>query len=643
MQETGSPSFSHEAKMTNKFIKASLGIAGAVALIAGSACTASEGMQHPGTAGVSGSAGAGSTAGASGTAGANGTAGAGTAGTGAAGTGTAGTGTAGTGAAGTGAAGTGTADTGAAGAGTAGTGAAGAAAADDDVLERGKRPSRDGHYVQPTLTTAAAMKMAPDTAFNTAAVFATATTATYASPLYLSKGPGGKGIFIAATAANDVKTFDDAGAPVWTRSFGASAGGTVNPKGVMSTPVIDPAAGADGFATIYACAPSGTGGFHYELHAMSAKDGTERTGWPAKLDGTIMAKNDGLNRAFTPGTHGQRPALSLVSGVVYIGFGGPLGDFSTYFGWVIAVDTKSPATIGAWSTRQAGAAIWAPGGFASDGNGVLITTGNYFPGSYTAPATYGDGESIIRISGLPTALTRSAAYYPERFKFLDSTDQDFGSSSVMLLNVPGSTPSNYAVTESKDGHLYFVDSAMLGAPGGGGQTIDMILTPSNHSARVSPVAYTTATGIHVAVTVDRGELGKSYPVCPATPAVNGDLAALMGFTVTPGSPIKVTLNWCTNIGGPTMNDGMTVKNRSASPLVTTTNGTANPIIWVAGSMSQAAAGTTANILYGVDGETGAVLYHAGNCPGIRQWTTPIAVKGHIVVGGDGHLCSWSPQ
>ena len=68
-------------------------------------------------------------------------------------------------------------------------------------------------------------------------------------------------------------------------------------------------------------------------------------------DFTIKATNDGLNRAFSPVVEAQRPALSLVNGVVYIGFGGPFGDFAVYFGWVIAVDTKNPATIGAWSTR----------------------------------------------------------------------------------------------------------------------------------------------------------------------------------------------------------------------------------------------------------------------------------------------------
>jgi hypothetical protein len=251
---------------------------------------------------------------------------------------------------------------------------------------------------------------------------------------------------------------------------------------------------------------------------------------------------------------------------------------------------------------------------------------------------YGDTESVIRITGTPAALTRSATYFPARWKMLDTDDQDMGASSVMLLNVPGATPADYAVTASKDAHLYVVPSATLGMPAGGGETVDLPLSMNNHSARVSPVAYTTSSGIHFSLTVDRGP----YPACPAgTPADPGQ-AALMGFTVTP-SPFKVTVNWCTNIGGPTMGDPNTIKNRSADPLVTTTDGRSNAIVWVAGSMSQTAGGTTANILYGIDGETGKVLYSGGNCTGIHQWTTPIAVKGHIVIGADNKLCSWSPQ
>jgi hypothetical protein len=601
--------------MTMKSTKASVGIAGVLALFA---CSSPGGTQNSGTGGGSAGGGSGS-GGAPGSGGGTGTGGAG----GAAGA----TGDAGSG---------GTSGQAGSGGQAATGGSGGMAPADESVLEKGKRPSRDGNYVQPTLTMAAAAKMMPDAAFNMNAAY---NGGMYASPLYLANGPGGKGIFIAATTNNDVKAFDDTGMPVWTRNFGAVFGGTFTPKGVMSTPVVDPQAGPDGFATIYASAPVAAGGAHYELHAISAKDGTERAGWPAKLDGTIMAKNDGLNRAFTPGTHAQRPALSLVNGVVYVGFGGPLGDLSVYYGWIIAVDTKNPTTIGAWSTRLQGGAIWSPGGFASDGNGVIITTGNYFPGRFAAPMMYGDTESIIRLTGMPSALVRSDAYYPARWRQLDTDDQDFGSSSVMLLNVPGATPANYGVSASKDAHLYFVDTAKLGTEGGGGELVDLTLSASNHSARVSPVAYTTASGIHVAVTVDRGP----YMGCPANSTADPAMAVLMGFTVAPGNPIKVTQNWCTTIGGPTMNDAGTIKNRSASPLVTTTDGKSQPILWVGGSMVQAAAATTASLLYGIDGETGAILYKGGNCAGIRQWTTPIAVKGHIVLGGDGHLCSWSPQ
>jgi len=49
-------------------------------------------------------------------------------------------------------------------------------------------------------------------------------------------------------------------------------------------------------------------------------------------------------------------------------------------------------------------------------------------------------------------------------------------------------------------------------------------------------------------------------------------------------------------------------------------------------------------LNAVDGETGAAIFASTEtCSGIRQWTSPIAVKGRIVVGGDGHLCAWSPK
>ena len=47
-------------------------------------------------------------------------------------------------------------------------------------------------------------------------------------------------------------------------------------------------------------------------------------------------------------------------------------------------------------------------------------------------------------------------------------------------------------------------------------------------------------------------------------------------------------------------------------------------------------------LVGVDGDAGSSVFTSTDtCAGVRQWTSPIAVNGRIVVGADGKLCAWS--
>jgi hypothetical protein len=134
--------------------------------------------------------------------------------------------------------------------------------------------------------------------------------------------------------------------------------------------------------------------------------------------------------------------------------------------------------------------------------------------------------------------------------------------------------------------------------------------------------------------------------CPATPAADPSNATLMGITLKPGTPLTATPNWCVTVGGPQV-DVVGYGNRSASPIVTTTDGKSEPVVWIVGTQTttpnKQANGTTASILYGVDGELGTTLYSGGTCTGVHQWTLPIAVKGHIVAAGDNHLCSWSPH
>jgi hypothetical protein len=507
------------------------------------------------------------------------------------------------------------------------------AGAGNSVLQRANHLSRDGQFVQPTLTKAAAARMMPDATFNTAATF---TGAVWSSPLYVETGPAGKGIYVVATTGNDVIAFDENGTQVWKRNVGASANqaangwcGNIHPIGILSTPVIDPTAAADGFATIYVSAAIGTATAidHQEVHALSANDGSERTGWLIKLDASIMAGNDGLNLVFNVNQN-QRGALSLVHGILYVPFGGQDGDCNAYHGWVIAIDTAKAATVSAWATRSPGGAIWAAGGMASDGNGVFAVTGNAnYGGQFGSPPNYQDNEGVLRISGMP--LARSDFYYPVRWKSMDIADQDMGASSSLLMQVPGATPATYVVAVSKDGHLYVLNSQSLGMMEG--QVIDLPVASIPYSVRTSPITYTSAMGTYIALTIDRGVMG-----CPG--AINIAEGTLMALSVTPNATpsLKVAPAWCAQIQGQVTAPGPTEGNRTAAPIVTTSDGKNDAIVWIMGDAN-------ATKLIGLDGDSGNTIYSGGNCTNVHQWTVPIAVKGRIVVAGDGHLCSWSPQ
>jgi hypothetical protein len=579
------------------------------------ACTSSGGKVNvSGAAGSSASGAAGSGSGAAGTgastAGTTGTAGNGTAGNGTAGTtGTAGNGTAGTGvstagttgtagvgtAGASGAAGSGTA--GAAGAGTAGTGAVDTSAS---VLERNKHPSRDGAFVQPKITKAMAAKMAPDTAFNTAAVFP---GNMWASPLYLANGPNNKGVFFAVTASNMVYAFDETtGAIVWMHSIGSAsqstgAGCGEGPIGISGTPIIDATA-----RTIYVAGGIGTNGvMRHEVHALSVDDGTEKTGWPVNLSGMQSG-----GQTFNPAVENQRGSLSLVNGILYVPYGGYNGDCGGYHGWVFAINTKTPTSVGAWATGGQGEAIWASGGMASDGTNVFLTTGN----STNGTANHADSEEIVRLTGMATLDRTTGVFYPSDWRNMDGGDADLGASSPVYFELPNSTPSTLVAAVAKNGSFYVVNSKNLG--GMAGSVISYKATNSaangGNSVRTAMATYQTPMGRYVV-------FNGGAPICP-----KGD-GPIMSILFTPGTPPKAATAFCTPGG------------TNTSPITTSTDGTNDVVIWY----------MSGGKLTGADGDTGAMIYSGGNCGNVRRWTSPIAVNGRIVVAGDGHLCSWSIQ
>lgn len=496
---------------------------------------------------------------------------------------------------------------GAAGSGGAGTGAEPPAGA--SVLERNNHASRDGLFVQPSLTRAAVSKMALDSGFA-----ATFDGDMWASPLYFEAGPDGKGVFISVTTGNDVFALDEtSGKTVWTKHIGDSptangvSCGNIHPLGILSTPVIDAAS-----RTLFVAGAIGTSSIaRHEVHALAIDDGSSRSGWPVDVS---KLKSGSLQ--FSPPPQNQRSALSLVNGTVYVAYGGHVGDCGPYHGWVIGIDAKDPTKTGAWATLGQGEAIWAAGGMASDGNGVFAITGNSTVGA--SDRAKSDSEQVVRVTGLGVLERDNKNFFfpagtgtTPRWRSMDSSDADFGANSPVYITVPDATPSSYVVAISKDGHFYLLDAANLG--GKDGHVVDYSIASGAMAVRTVPAAYPGSSGVNVVFATDSG--AKCPPNMPSGKVV-------MAVQVPPGSPPEPKVLWCAALGG-----------TSTAPIITTTDGKSESIVWIMNN----------DKLTALDGDSGAVLWNGGSatCAGVRKWTSPIAVKGRIVTGADNKLCSWS--
>jgi hypothetical protein len=474
----------------------------------------------------------------------------------------------------------------------------------DDVLERNHHASRDGHFMQPKLTKTAVPTFTADTTF--AAKF---TGNMWASPLYIADGPGHKGTFFAVTTSNDVLAIDETtGANLWTKNIGSApqqsgAGcGSISPVGMLSTPVIDATK-----RVIYVAGGVGTASIQrHEIHAINIDTGMEVTGWPIDLTGTKSG-----DVTFNTPAQNQRSALSLVNGTLYVAYGGHVGDCNVYHGWVIGVNTADPTQRGAWMTLDQGSAIWAAGGMASDGTSVFAVTGNHTPNrTHAADRSTTDSEQVVRITGMGVLDRKDAnLFFPTTWKGMDDDDADFGSSNPVYFNMPGSTPPNYVGAVAKDGKLYLLNATNLGGMGGSVATITV--ADGTMAVKTAPTVYRTAEGTHITFSTD------------SNAACTGNGARIVSVLLKAGSPPTGTVDWCATQSG-----------EVTAPISTTTDGSSNAVVWY---MSN-------NKLTAVDGDTGMNLYtSADSCTGTHRWSSPIAVKGRIVVGGDKNLCSWSAK
>src|SRR5581483_6458264 len=160
-------------------------------------------------------------------------------------------------------------------------------------------------------------------------------------------------------------------------------------------------------------------------------------------------------------TQQQRPALAIVGGILYVGYGS-MRDCPTYYGWLVGVPINDPASVMAWAAgggSSYGGAIWGVGGVASDGKNPFVTTGN----TTGTGEQWSGGEAVIRFQPGPIFSGDPADYWvPTNWQSLDQTDWDLGSCGPLLVDVPGATPSRLIVAMGKDGNAYLLNRDELG-------------------------------------------------------------------------------------------------------------------------------------------------------------------------------------
>jgi hypothetical protein len=374
-------------------------------------------------------------------------------------------------------------------------------------------------------------------------------------------------------------------------------GGSVGPGhiGITSTPYIDIASRSVFFDAM--TTPDNNATYVHKVFALNLDTGAVLTNWPVDMNTAVPG--------FDSGTQNQRGALQFLNGVLYVPYGGYDGDNPPYYGAVAGFPLTNPQKPTWWHTTAAKGGIWGPGALPTDGTYIYPVTGN----TDGTNGTWGGGEAVIRLGPGPTFSGKTTDYFaPTNWFDLDNGDTDLGGASEVLIDMPGAQYPHLAVAGGKDSYMYILNRDNLGGIGG-----ELLKTQvANNQIKGAPAAYSTALGTYVAFHIEGG----SGIACPAG---QGGNMVVMKITQ---NPISAKTAWCSTQSG------------LASPIVTTTDGISNPLVWNA-----------SNGLYAWNADTGEIIVNGASTvltTPVQKWNTPIVANGRIVVGVDGQLNIFAP-
>ena len=304
----------------------------------------------------------------------------------------------------------------------------------------------------------------------------------YAQPLVAD------GTLLVATEDNWVYGLDPLTGKVrWEKQLGAAVNASdpaiecdaLSPHiGITGTPVIDTEKNVAYFTSNRYVSGS-SGEMAWYMHAIElGNEGKEVSGFPVEIKGEAQNVK-GLK--FAPTQQLQRPALLLMSGIVYAAFASNC-DKEPYEGWLAGVSTSGQLKT-MWATGPHAGGIWqSGGGLLSDGPGqILFATGNGTgsegdppPGPGKSPHEGSLSDSVVRVEVQhETELKATDFFSPFNNHTLNELDLDLGSGGPIGLPSPYFGTSNIPhllVQSGKDGRVFLLNRDNLGgmAQGPGG-------------------------------------------------------------------------------------------------------------------------------------------------------------------------------
>lgn len=469
----------------------------------------------------------------------------------------------------------------------------GAVSSGASVLQRHKNASRDGLYIDPSMTKAAAKAIHRDPSFNAAIQ-----GPVYAQPLYVEKGAGGKPTLYVVSEQDIVYALDAmTGAVIWQKTVGKPVAqsffecANIDPIGITGTPVIDITSRAIFFDAI-TTPDDGTTKKHM-IFGMGLDDGSMRKGYPIDVEAKVKL-TDGFT--FDSGHFQQRAALIIMKNGVYVPYGGYAADCGNYTGTILGFQLENPNEVHSWNVPGKLGGIWGPGGPSSDGSALYTTTGNQ-----DLVDVYYYGDSVLKLGAGPTFSKQTQDWFtPSNRKEMDAQDLELGGTGPVLFELPGNTPSKLLIAFAKNGNVYILDRANFGGTGKGdgntGEGLASMHVATNYIIN-APAVYTTTQGTYA---VFKG----AGVGCPTG-------SSLTAIKLTP-NPLSIKIAWCADHHG------------EGSPIVTSTDGKSDAIVWAVG-----AEGSTK--LHAFDGDTGVEIFDGGpdTFPAVARYQSPIVASGRV--------------